>query len=177
MEVIPLINADSFLVQDNAIFLHLKSLKEYLVFHDINYVLKHKQNIFFLFSIQNIKSNCYVIFLKFFQLSFSDGKFIPSQSHLFVKDIIFVILCRSFFISSWFKAIVTAYWKHLLSFLLLGSIVAFLFFIQLCCFFVFYPVRKIYMWSTTIRILSLTWFLCYHFLSLLHALHHYLWKK
>ena len=61
-----------------------------------------------------------------------------------------------FFISSWFKAIVTAYWKHLLSFLLLGSIVAFLFFIQLCCFFVFYPIRKIYIWSTTIRILSLT---------------------
>ena len=31
---------------------------------------------------------------------------------------------------SWFNTTVTAYWKHLLSFLLIGLIVAFLFFIQ-----------------------------------------------
>ena len=35
-----------------------------------------------------------------------------------------------FFISSWFDAIVPAYWKRLLSFLLMGFIAAFLLFIQ-----------------------------------------------
>ena len=47
------------------------------------------------------------------------------------KGLVFVIICGSFFISSWFYETVTAYWKHLLSFLLIGYIVAFLFFIQL----------------------------------------------
>ena len=44
--VIPLNNADSFLLQDNAIFLRLESLKEELVFHDLSYVLKQKEDIF-----------------------------------------------------------------------------------------------------------------------------------
>ena len=38
--------------------------------HTISIMLKHKQDIFFFFSIQNIKSNCYTIFLRFFQISF-----------------------------------------------------------------------------------------------------------
>ena len=46
---IPLNNADSFLLQDNVIFLRLESLKEELVFHDLSYVLKQKEDIFFLF--------------------------------------------------------------------------------------------------------------------------------
>ena len=41
---------------------------------------------------------------------------------LFIPDL--------FFISSYFNPIVIAYWKHLLSFLLMGFIVAFLLFIQ-----------------------------------------------
>ena len=35
----------------------------------------------------------------FFQLSFCGGTFIPSQLHLFIKGLIFVMLCGSFFIS------------------------------------------------------------------------------
>ena len=52
-----------------------------------------------------------LFFSEFFQSSFSDGKFIPSHLYLFVKGLIFVIL--------------SAYWKHLLSFLLIGFIIAF----------------------------------------------------
>ena len=44
--------------------------------------------------------------------------------------LIFVTLGGSLFISSWFNMTVTAYLKHLLSFLLMRFIVAFLFFIQ-----------------------------------------------
>ena len=85
---------------------------------------------FFLFSIQNFKSNCYIFFFKFFQSSFSDGKFIPFQLYFFIKRLIFVILWGSFFIFSWFHVTVPACWKHLLSFLLIGFIAAFLFCIQ-----------------------------------------------
>ena len=81
-------------------------------------MLKHKQDIFFFFSIQNIENNCSIIPLILYQL------------YLVIKGLIFVILCGSFFISSWFNATVTGYWKYLLSFLLIGSIVSFLFCIQ-----------------------------------------------
>ena len=62
-----LIMLKNFLLQENAIvLLHLEALKEELVFHDLSYVLKHEQDIFFLFSIQNIKTSYYIINLKFF---------------------------------------------------------------------------------------------------------------
>ena len=60
LEVISLNNGDSFFY---SIFLHLKSLKEQLVFHDLNYILKHKQDTLFLFSIQKNKSIFDIIFL------------------------------------------------------------------------------------------------------------------
>ena len=44
-----------------------------------------------------------------------------------MKSLIVVFLWGSFFINSWFNATVIAYWKHLLSFLLMGFIDAFLF--------------------------------------------------
>ena len=47
------------------------------------------------------------------------------QLYLFIKGLIFVIFCRSFFISSWFNPTLAAYWKHLLSFLMMGFVVAF----------------------------------------------------
>ena len=132
MEVIPFNNADSFWLKDNAIFHHLELLKKWIILHNLSYVLKHKQDIFFsFFSIQIIKSNCYIVFPNFFQSSFSDEKFIPSQLYLFIKSLIFVILCGSFFISSGFNPTVTMYWKNLLSFLLKRFIVAFFIFIQL----------------------------------------------
>ena len=53
------------------------------------------------------------------------------------------------------------------------------------CFFVFYPIKRIYIQSTTIRIYFMTfimqqlniWFLCYLFFNALNAIHHYLKKK
>ena len=77
----------------------------------------------FFFSIQNIKSNCSITFLKIFPIIFFWWKITPSQLYLLIKGLIFVILCGSFFISSWFNVTATAYWKHLLSFLLMGFIV------------------------------------------------------
>ena len=68
-----------------------------------------------------------IIFLKYFQSSFSDRKFIPSQLYSFLKVLVFFILRRSFFISSWFIMTVKVYWKHLLCFLLTGFIVTFCF--------------------------------------------------
>ena len=57
------------------------------------------------------------------------------QKKLFSKNpallgLIFLTLGGSLFISSWFNTTVTAYLKHLLSFLLMRFIVAFFFFIQ-----------------------------------------------
>ena len=77
---------------------------------------------------QNIKSNFYIVFSNVFQSSFPDGKFIPFQPHFFIKHLISDILCGSFFVSPWFNCY--SLWKHLLSFLLIGFVVAFLFFIQ-----------------------------------------------
>ena len=66
--------------------------------------------------------------------------------YLFIKGSIYIIFCGFSLISSWFNLTVTAYWKHL-SFLLIGISVA---------FFVFYQIRRIYIWSTTIRIYFIT---------------------
>ena len=85
---------------------------------------------FFFLSTQNIESNCSIIFLNFFQSCFSDGKCIPSQLCLFIKGLISVILSECFPISSWFNATVTAYWKHFLSFLLIGLLLLFPFLVQ-----------------------------------------------
>ena len=100
-------------------------IKMITCFLQFDFSLNHKQNMFFLFSIRNIKSNFYIIFLKVFAGIFSDGKCIPFQLYLFRKGLIFVVLCRSFLISSWFNVTVTAYWKDLWYFLLIGFIVPF----------------------------------------------------
>ena len=68
-----------------------------------------------------------LFFSSYFQWSFSNGKFVTSQLYLFLEGLIFVVLCGFFL---FFNATVIAYWKHLSSFLLMGFIVAFLFFIQ-----------------------------------------------
>ena len=103
----------------------------------------------YFFSIQNIKSNCYIFFLKFLRITFFWWKMYSLPVISTWKGLIFVILCGSFLITSWFNATVTAYWKHFLSFLLM------------VCFFVFYPIKKIYIWYTTIRIYFMTFILQY----------------
>ena len=63
-----------------------------------------------------------LFFSNFFQSSFSDGQFITFQLFIYKR----LNFCYSFNIFSYF----TKYRKHLLSFLLIGFIVAFLIFIQ-----------------------------------------------
>ena len=78
---------------------------------------------FFLFSMQNIKNNCHIIFLEFFSIIFFLWK---SYYFLIIKALIFLILCGFFSISLWFNATVTAYWKYL-SFFWLGLLLLFYF--------------------------------------------------
>ena len=86
-----------FWQENNAIFHHLELLKKWIILHNLSYVLKHKQDIFFLFlAYKALKAIVTLLFPIFFQSSFSDEKFIPSQLYLFIKSLIFVILCRSF---------------------------------------------------------------------------------
>ena len=70
-----------------------------------------------------------LFFSNVFQSSIFDGYFIPFPLWLFIKGLIFDILCRFLLISSWFNTTVAAYWKHLSS-SFFGFIVAFFFFIQ-----------------------------------------------
>ena len=73
------------------------------MFHDFSYF----------WNIRRIYSFFYVIFLKIFPIIFFCWKIIPSQLYLFIKGLTFVILCRFFFISSWFNANVGPCWKYL----------------------------------------------------------------
>ena len=54
-----------------------------------------------------------LFFIKFFQLSLSDGKFVPSQLFFFMKGLMLVILWECFPISSLFNATAIAYCKPL----------------------------------------------------------------
>ena len=86
----------TFLLQDNAIFLHLESLRELFVLHGLSYVLKYKNVIFFFFNIQNIKSKSRIIFSNVFQSSIFDGYFIPFRLYLFIKDLILIFFASLF---------------------------------------------------------------------------------
>ena len=77
-DVIFLIMLIVFLLQGNAILLHLESLKEWLVFHDFSYVLKYKPDTYFSFlAYRTLRLRLRLTlrsFLSiFFQSSFSDG--------------------------------------------------------------------------------------------------------
>ena len=66
--------------------------------------------------------------------SFFHCKIMPSN-HLFLMIYLFLLSYKAysfqgFLVYSWFWATFTAYWKHLLSFLLIEFILLFLFFIQ-----------------------------------------------
>ena len=68
-----------FLLKNNVILLHFESLKKWLVFHALSYVLKCRlRAIFRLF------------FSDFFQSCFSYGEFIPSQLYLSIKGLVFI---------------------------------------------------------------------------------------
>ena len=86
-------------------FFCLESLKDKLVFHDLSYVLKHKQ-----------LSNYYIIFLEFFPVIFFWWQIYSFPFILIYKRFKFCYSWQVSFIYSWFNADVTAYWKHFLSF-------------------------------------------------------------
>ena len=93
----PLNSADNFLLENNVILLYLESLKEKLVFHDLSYVLKHKQDIFFLFlAYKTLRAIVRLFSETFFQSIFSDRRFIHSHLYLFVNGLIFVIPSKKF---------------------------------------------------------------------------------
>ena len=60
-------------------------------FHDLNCVLKHKQDTFFLSNIQNIESNCHIIFDKVFPIIFFWWKVYSSQLYLFIHFLFFFV--------------------------------------------------------------------------------------
>ena len=49
LDVVSLNNTVIVVLQDNAIFLHLESLEEKRSFHNLNYLLKRKQDIYLWF--------------------------------------------------------------------------------------------------------------------------------
>ena len=91
-------------------------IKGIIFFHDLSYFLKHKQDTFFLFLVcKTLRAIVTLFFSNFFHSSFLDGKPIPSYLYLFIKGLSFVIASE---FSSCFL-INKAYWKHLLSFLMM----------------------------------------------------------
>ena len=59
----------------------------------MSYVLKHRQDIFFLFlAYKTLRAIVRLFFSNFFQSYFSDGKFIPTQLYIFRKGLICVVL-------------------------------------------------------------------------------------
>ena len=65
-----------------------------LIFHNLSYVLKHRLDIFFLFSVEQLLDNFSEMFSNHFFLM--ENLFLPSYIYL-QKGLIFVILSRSFF--------------------------------------------------------------------------------
>ena len=124
-DIVPLNNSD------NAILLHLGSLKEWFVLHDLSCVLNCRQDIYIHFLTYNTLRIIVGLFFSIFSSHLTlVGHLFFFQLHLLMKGLIFNILCEPFPISSSFNATVAAYWKHLSS-PLIGFVVAFLFFIQL----------------------------------------------
>ena len=135
-----------FLMQDSTIYIHFESLKEQLACHDLNYFLKHKQDVFF-FTYKTLRAIITLFYSNYLPSFFYDWKFIPSYLYLLVSDLFICILSAYFPISSWLQVTVTAYWNYLLCFLLIEFMVV---------LFVFYPIRRIYISSTPIRIYFMT---------------------
>ena len=83
-------------------------------------------------------------------------EFIPLNLYLFIKGLIFANLPKLRPISSWFNETVTAYWNHLLPWLPLLSLSFIIFYLYYIYFLLryFYPIRRIYIWSIQIYIMT-----------------------
>ena len=98
--------------------------------------MKQKQDIFFLFfTCKKLKTIVRLFFLKLFPIIFFWWKTYSSPFIFIDKRFNFCYYICMFSYFSRFNTTVTAYWKHLLSLLLIRFVVA---------FFVFYPVKRIY---------------------------------
>ena len=87
----------TFLRQDDDMLLHLESLKEKLAFDNLSYVLKSKQNIFFIFLVyKTLRAIVTLFFSNIFQSYYCNGNFLPSQLYLFIENLIFVIRSKVF---------------------------------------------------------------------------------
>ena len=105
--------------------------------------------ILFFFSIQNIKSNCYIIFLNFLSnhLFLMSALFLPS--YIYIIKIHFFYSFVFFFDSFWFFHGLTRLLQRVeKNYLLINGVY--------CCFFVFYRITRIYIWSTTFKIYLMT---------------------
>ena len=129
-----------FLVQDNTILFHLNFHWNNLFFTIWVLFWNIVGYIFSFLAYKILRANVKFLFSIFFNHLFLVQTFFLQSCVYLKKGLVFVIISEHFPISSWFNANVRAYWKHLLYFLLIGFIVA---------FFVFYPIRRIYIWSTT----------------------------
>ena len=98
---------------------------------------------FFLFNIENVKSNCKIIFLKSFLVFYFWRIFYSIPIIFFYKKL---SLCGSLLISLWITATIAAYRKHLSS----------LIFVFTVAFFLLYPVWRINIWSSAFEIYLLT---------------------
>ena len=97
LDVIPCNKTDTFLRQDDDMLLHLESSKEKLAFDNLSYVLKSKQNIFFIFLVyKTLRAIVTLFFSNIFQSYYCNGNFVPSQLYLFIENLIFVILSKVF---------------------------------------------------------------------------------
>ena len=127
MDVISLNNADAFLLKDNVIFLPLKSLKEYLVSYDFSYVLKHKQDIFFFFSIQILRAIYELLFKFFFSNIFFWWKIYSFAVIFIYKKLNFYHSFRIFFYFFIIKCDCYSILKGFVIFLMMEFIIACLF--------------------------------------------------
>ena len=93
LDVIPLNNVDSFFLQDNAT-LRLESLQKQLYFHDLNYVFKHWQDIFFSVLAYKIWRSIVRLFFSIFFRIFFDLFMIWIASYSILKAFIMFFIDR-----------------------------------------------------------------------------------
>ena len=112
-----------------------------------SYVLKHNQDIYIFFSYKILTAIITLFFSNYFQSSFSDGKFITFHLDLFIIDLYLSInFCYSFRMFSCFC----------MNCNILNTFIIFFIDGIYCCFFVFYPLRRIYILFSTVRIYFMT---------------------
>ena len=97
----------------------------------------------YIFIMQNNNSHCYIIFLKFFQIIFFWWKIF---SFLFIFIYKWFIFCYSFRFFPYFFMIQSDCWSVFKTFIIFFNDKI------CCCFFDFYPIRRINIWFAILGI-------------------------